>query len=1385
MIRKETGMYSVNNNIKSDYIIMICLFCIIFRGQIYKLNFIFPKMMQNIAKRLFLLFILLSGFIAASAQNVTLNSYSVKDGLSNSTVKAICQDAKGYIWIGTKNGLNRLDGYEIKNYYHLPSREVKQPNDIVSITQLSDGLFWIGTFSGIVLFDPMQEKFIDLQERYAGKEFPSSVVVGLHEDPKKNIWVATKQGLYVFKNNGTCSYVKDLREIYIHMMAVADPYALLLDVVNQGLALYDVRTERYKILHKNEKRFSLMKGFTDSKGRIWLGEELKNFYRYFPKEEEIRPVSYTVHPDVPIESNYIHDITEYNDSTLLLATDRGLVAYDIARSVFYTEINQHLSINDRMMTVYKDKQGALWMGTFSQGAIYYHPQLFTFTHHPLTASTKPATGIQVVGSLAESQGKLWIGHSKGLISMNLTHSNQIEEVNISGNNSPKHDTDLYYVYQNSKDELYLYFLNMGVYSLNLKTSSIAKVITPMTGEEQIRAMARDAENHLWIAEDDLSYWDEKTQKLDRNLSTNYNAATRYMLTQDILRHGDDMIVGVRTNGLWVFKYQPENPEHYFKGERTAFEELNDKNISVLYEDNAGNIWIGTYDNGLYKCNLEKQKIHHYNKDNGLVHNSICAILEERTSKDIWVSAINGLSQIKPDGTIVNFTRGNGFPLNEVSHKSLVQASNGHIYIGGNNGLAELDPARLSHKQVTAPLVQISLVESLNSKNAPGHIEINNFNNDNKIDLPYDNSSIRIKYSALDFISPKGYKYAYQLKGMDKEWHYIENNEVIYSNLPAGKYVFSIKACNNEGIWSTVETTIIISVHPAFWATWWAKTIYILFIIIFLMVLARYFYEKKTAKYKQKIEQIEKENIEKNYQMRIELFTNFSHELRTPLTLITGPVDDIINNEQLPSSLKYPMKQIQKNANRLLLLVNQLMDFRKLEHGAMQLKLSNLNVAIFISEQIDSFSELLNKHELTISYSNNYYGNDLWVDVDLMSKVMFNLLSNAIKHSPKGGKIQLTSNVEEYCVIFSVKDCGEGISPENQSKVFDPFFQIGNGNKNKMFGSGIGLNLVRYVVKLHSGKIWLESTPGQGTTFFIRLPLGKNHYNSSNVIYTDQAITHTLKVEKNSVLSVDPEYHQEMPEESDNRLRILVVEDDEDMRQYIVSKLSKLYSVQEAPDGKKAIEIAKEQMPDLIVSDIMMPVMDGLELCRTVKNDMTLAHIPVVLLTAKSLEEHIKDGYQALADDYILKPFNAQILLAKIESLIKNREKLRNIFCQKLGTTEVPVREITVEDPFMKKLVELITENAQDPDLSMEVLYNKLGMSRTQFFRKIKAISDLSPNKLILNIRMKMAVEKLQAGGMTIAEVAYEVGFSDPAYFSKVFKSVFNQTPTEYIKNIGK
>ena len=461
-----------------------------------------------------------------------------------------------------------------------------------------------------------------------------------------------------------------------------------------------------------------------------------------------------------------------------------------------------------------------------------------------------------------------------------------------------------------------------------------------------------------------------------------------------------------------------------------------------------------------------------------------------------------------------------------------------------------------------------------------------------------------------------------------------------------------------------------------------------------------------------------------------------------------------------------------------------MDFRKLENGAMQLILTKLNIPSFINEQIDSFSEILTKHGILLSYTNNYYGDNLWVDINLMSKVMFNLLSNAIKYSANNSRIHIVTEVDHDDVIISVKDSGIGISKENQQKIFEPFFQVENINRKDVSGSGIGLNLVQYVVKLHKGAVWVESSEGVGTTFFIRLHLGKEHF-PTNVVFKEQETGQLLNIERNSISSIPlAESCLKTPENS-NRLCILIVEDDEDMRQYISYILSDRYRTYEAKNGDDGLLKAKEYLPDLIISDIMMPVKDGLELCKEAKQNMLLAHIPIILLTAKVLEEHIIEGYKALADDYVLKPFNSKILLAKISSLIKNRNKLRRIFSEKLSEPQIAINDIAQEDPFMNNLIDLITLHAQDSDLSMETLYTNLGMSRTQFFRKIKMVSDLSPSKLILNIRMKMAIEKMEDKNKTIAEIAYEVGFSDPAYFSKVFKSVFSQTPTEYLKKSHK
>lgn len=943
------------------------------------------------------------------------------------------------------------------------------------------------------------------------------------------------------------------------------------------------------------------------------------------------------------------------------------------------------------------------------------------------------------------------------------------------------EDEVYYMFRNNEDEVLFYVLNKGVYSLNLKTLSISRQISALSPNAQIRAMAKDTLGNIWIAENELSCYNPRTQTLSRSFSTNQDGDTRFMLTQDLLPYGTTMLVGGRTSGVWSFPYHPQDAAHYFKGEQLDFKVLYNKNVSLLYLDSHQYLWVGTYNLGVYRCHLEKGTIEHFGVEQGLIHNSVCGVLEDRMTGDFWISTVIGLSRLSvKDSKIINYTKDTGFPLNEVSRNALLQTEDGRIYIGGNNGIAEFAPREIVIQQEKQlPVMRISSVNSLDSDDGADQVRYDNARSLEHVELSYKNAAVVIKFSPLDYIFPKGYKYAYQMEGLDKNWNYIERNEIIYSHLPAGDYTFHIKACNSDGIWG--ESSVVnITVYPPVWLTAWAKIIYVLLVITFIVALLYFLYKRKTAKYKRRIEEIEKENTERNYRMKIELFTNFSHELRTPLTLITGPSEDILQDETLPRKFLFPMKQIHKNSNRLLLLVNQLMDFRKLEYGAMKLRLSSVNVGTFLTGQIDSFSDLLNKKGLTIEYQNTYHGDNLWIDMDLMEKVVFNLLSNAVKHSPKGTQIKMRSLEKENSVVISVKNSGEGISKENLLKIFDPFFQVEQGNKADLFGSGIGLNMAQYVVKLHKGKIWVESTLGYGAEFFVELNLGKECFAQANVEFVENCEdTYLEKIKRECIAPIEEE--NSALSDDDDRCHVLVVEDDDDMRQYVASILSKQYIVSEAANGKDALEMAIEQIPDLIVSDVMMPVMDGLELCKTIKEEMATAHIPVVLLTAKALNEHIAEGYGAMADDYVLKPFAPKVLLAKLESMIKNRNQLRRLFGEKLDAIEVPVAELSAQDQFLQQLMELIREKAQNSDLSVNDLYEELGMSRSQFFRKIKAISDVSPNKLILNVRMKLAAEKLATGKYTVSEVAYDVGYSDPSYFSKVFKSVYNVAPANYLK----
>lgn len=1311
--------------------------------------------------------------VGSNSSDIT---YSVKDGLSNNTVKAICRDEKGYVWIGTKNGLNRLDGYGITNYYHQPSRDSKQPNDIVSIDRLSDGLLWIGTFSGIVLFNPDNESYIDIRSRYEGSKYPRSVVTGLHETSEGDIYVATKQGLFLFSKEGKCSELTEFEDSYIHSLTPVSDYRILIDIVDSGLCEYYTSTHNLRNLLPNTSGFTVMKGLKHGTGDIWLAKDLRHLYRYNPTTGSLDKLRCTYSPEVRIDNNFVHDLARSDSNTILMATDYGLIRLDTGS--MHLSAESGIDSSRRLMSVVRDEQDNIWVGTFGQGAVCHTPVKNAFTHH--TLSPDPTKTISVVGRMGMSEGKLWIGHTGGLLTLDTSSPNaEVNNIPLSAM-LPATDPELYHMSPQPDGSILLYFLNSGIYRYDPAGKRLERCLSSLSGDEQVRAIATDAQGQIWVAADDLAFVNDSTGMIDKNLSTNFSGITRYMLTQDILPYRDDMIVGARTNGVLIFHRNPDSPEHYFKGDHPEIPYLKDINVCVLYEDSKENIWVGTYDSGLYRWNPKAADVKRFDTSDGLVHNSICAIQEDADG-DIWVAAVNGLSRIKPDGSIINFTRENGFPLDENSAKAIILADNGHLFIGGNNGIAELDPSLLYTSSKSTPLVAISMLETLNPPDSPNYIHLSHPADNKSIELPYNNSSIRIRFSTLDFSNPKGYKFAYRLKGLGEEWLSTELNEVTYTNLQPGDYTFEVKARDYEGNWSESPTAFSFEVSSAPWATWWAKTLYAIFIIGFIILIMRYFQQRKTMKHKQEIERIEKENIRKNYQMRIELFTNFSHELRTPLTLISGPLNDLIADRRLPASLHPTVRQIQKSSNRLMLLVNQLLDFRKFEHGAMQLQLSRINTATFIKEQIGNFHLLLEKHDITLTYNNSYHRDDIWADADLLSKVVFNLLSNAIKHSPDGSTIEITTapTADNTGLDISIFDHGEGVRDQDKTRIFDPFYQVGSNNKKEMFGSGIGLSLVQYIVNLHKGRVWEDGKYGCGAVFHVVIPSGKEHFEQANVTYINEPDdSRSLADRTLSDIGDTPAASERVYIEG--RPNILVVEDDEDLRAYICNKINAKMNVKAATNGKEALEMARQEMPDLIVSDVVMPVMDGIELCQAVKSDMSLAHIPVILLTARTLEEHISEGYQALADDYVLKPFNHNILKAKIESLLKNRARLRALFSEKLQATEIPVEEIKEENPFMKRIIELINGQAHDPDLSVEYLYTEMGMSRTQFFRKIKALSDLSPNKLILNIRMKMAVEKFKAGGKNISEVAYEVGFSDPAYFSKVFKSVFGITPTEYM-----
>lgn len=1313
-------------------------------------------------------------------------NYTVSDGLSNNSVKAIYQDSIGYMWFGTKNGLNRFDGYEFRKYHYDREGE-RQKNDIVSIQADRHGRMWIGTFNGITLFDPYRGSFVDLRSQYDG-ELPVGVVVGIWISHDDEVWVATKRGLFRFRN-GRCEPVERFRNLYINSMAYCGGSDLILDIIGEGLLLYDTLTGRERAVPEQggaARREPVNCTLFDGNGTTWLFVEAGHVLRYDFRSGETRRVPVKIPAERWSGNNQVHAAIRLNRDSLLLAADAGVMLFNTRDSVVSYYFDRaggagrpEPATQGRIMSTYRDREGSLWIGTFEDGVSFYNPRLSSIGLIRLNEAGTDRP-VRVISEIAEVDGRLIVGSRRGLSLIDLA-DRRISQIDVNRLIRRKSaGSELFHLSRLSDRTILIYLLNVGSFVFDPAGQSLKPVYGDLASTSQIRTVVEDAEGDLWIAADDLCRVDRATGRVSRDLSTNYNGYTRYMLTQDICREKDgDMLVGTRNNGLWRYPYHRGAAAPYFETERIDPSIPDDANISKILVDGRDRIWIGTYDSGLYVYDEVSRGVRHYDEQSGLPHNTVYGIAED-SDGHIWISTLDGLSYVdESDLTVVSYTRANGYPLRENSNQAMLAASDGRIYVGGNGGVAVFSPRELISYVGDLPRVVVSTIESLKGVGDRNRAVYDSPQMLRKPKFRHANTSIRIKVSTLSYLFQPAHRYAYRVEGVDEEWNYTDRNDLILSNLPYGRHLLRIKASDEYGNWSDAVTEQVFVIVPPFWLCTGARIFYGLLIVALLLFVFKYLNDRRTSKYKRLIDQLEKENIEKAYKLRIDLFTQFSHELRTPLTLITAPTEDLLRDETLPERFIYPIRQIDRNANRILLLVNQLLDFRKIENGNMKLRLSKIDCRRFLAEEIENFRTAAGKRDVGFDLKLEYLPDDFWADADLLDRVLSNLLSNALKHSPDHARIEVGTTLSESgSLLIHVQDHGEGIAESERERIFEPFYQVPGPQRLRSFGSGIGLTLVKYVVSLHKGRVWVEGKRGEGSRFVLEFPLGYAHYGPEELLYPvqDTDLRDGARGLRDSAPEADPERNAGREEPL-----LLLVEDDEELRSYIRRKFEKNYRILEAADGVEAFELARTRIPDLILSDVMMPNMDGIELCRRIKEELTTAHIPVILLTAKSEKEQIEEGYRVLADDYVLKPFSSKILKVKIESLIANRARLRELLSASLKQAD-PVRaETKSEDPFFRKLVELIKSRVEVTDLSVNDLYPEMGISRAQFFRKVKAISNLSPNRLIVSIKMNIAADMLREGRLSISEVAYKLGYADPSYFSKVFKSTYGISPTDYLR----
>lgn len=1353
----------------------------------------------------------------------------IDQGLSNNFVRCIYQDKKGFMWFGTYDGLNRYDGYEFKIFRNSFKNARSLVNNwINAINEDEKGDLWIGTRQGACVYQSLSDNFSFLYYYTPGKKAAqlTSVVKDIEADPQGNMFVATAdKGLLFFQKGESVGHriplEKDATSPYeVTSIKAGKDGNVWCFVTNKGLCVYEYKTNKAKIVNAAIKSANCIEA---ANGYLWIGTN-EGLFRYnitsnsFDKayNEANKKLNY----------NVVAGITAGKNNELWIATNGGGVVIldtESGETQFLSNTKEPNSLSSNAVySIWIDKQSRKWIGCLRGGVNVIDPNKERFQNivsNPATTNTLISN--YILSFYEAPNSDLWIGtDGSGLSIWNRKLNSFTNYHHDSGNPYSLSDNFVTDIRSDFQNNIWITTYRGGVNRFDNGKFEHYNCVDPGNAALVLHPIGptplEDAEKNLWLSTQQYGLFKLNRQKKVFELFDD-RLRDLYSFKED--KH--NVFWGGSINHLVQIDKARGKHVSYFIG----------KPVSVIMEDRSGNFWLGTDGGGLILFDRKQGKmIARYTTEEGLCSNAVLTILED-TEGNLWMSTFNGIAKFNPKTrTFRNYYQGDGLQSNQFNYHAALKLRSGEIVFGGIKGFSLFRPENIvavnSNPKIFLTDVKVANTAleqdtSLEVQTGSNRIEL--------IKVPYNKAALSFEFAALEYSAPDKIQYAYYMEGSDKDWIYCgDTRKVAYSHLSEGAYTFRVKNTNAEGQWNKEEAQIKVIVLPPWYRSWWAYLIYtvmvgaaVYFYLKYRAKRTRLQYEVKIAKLNAENERLEKERslaelaVEKTElereraerekehaerekerilnkrereinEKKISFFTSISHEFRTPLTLIINPVKELLDKDYNEQNGKGELNIVYRNAKRMLSLVDQLLLFRKTESGLDHIKPSRLNIHDLAYEVYLCFVRQAQVQRINYLFDCPDKQLEIYADREKLEIILYNLLSNAFKYTPADGSIKLLFEDAGGNVVIKVEDNGAGIPSGTGERIFDKFYKAERTKTSSREGFGIGLFLVKQFTEQHGGTISYESEEGQGTTFTLKLQKGRAHFGEDVIISETMVTPHLAGALKEESETGENSISEEpLAELVSEKQSILVIDDDESIRQYLVHLLKDTYIIYQAENGEAGLVLAQKYLPDLVISDIHMSEMNGIELCRAVKENERLSHIPVILLTGATSEELKLQGVQGGADDYIVKPFDSKLVVALVATLLKNRNALQKYFYNEITLNKGDFKVSSEYKELLDKCISIVEDHLRDKNFSIQTLLSELGMSHSNLLRKVKSVSGQPVNIFIRSIRLRKAAELFINTDYSIKETAYTVGIRDIKYFREQFNKLFGMNPSEYVKKYRK